>query len=177
MGFAAPVLAAVSAGTQVLGAVAGMRQQMRQESYNQMVAQRNAQIQQMNAERAAENARQESVASQAEGADWGEQARLEIGALRARAAAGNLVQIGSIARQVAAKRQLSARDQLRIRMEGSGRVRARQQEAHDFGIEAENNRISASMAASRRRQGFFSGLLNIGSTIIGGAQAVQQARA
>lgn len=176
MGFAAPVIAGVGAAVQVVGQVAQTRQAMKQEAYNAEVARRNAVLQELNAQRAEENARQEMMVNAQEGADWGEEARLQMGAIRAQATAGGLLDIGSIANRAAAMRAQSARDQQRIRQEGLNNFLARRQEAYDFRYGASESRASAEFAGQRRRAALWSGGLNIASTIVGGAQAVQSAR-
>lgn len=177
MGFAAPVIAGIGAGMQVVGQISNMRQEMKQEAYNAEVAQRNAQLQELNAQRAEANAQEEMNANQQEGADWGEEARLQMGQIRAQVTAGGLLDIGSIANRAAAMRAQSARDQQRIRQEGMNNFQARRQEAYDFRFGASESRASAEVARGRGRSAFVRGGLNIGSSILGGVQAVQTARA
>lgn len=188
MAFLAPVVAAVGAasagtlatvgaGISVAGSALSTMQGMRQESYNAAVAMRNAQTSRDNSVLEKENALKENEAGQVEGMEWGTSAAEQIGQLIAARSASNTLMLGSNEQRVAGARKLAGRDQLRIRQEGYGRFRDRMTASRDLEAQAGQYEAEADAARSRRRQALFSGILNIGSSVVGGAQSIQQARA
>lgn len=163
MGLGAVPLAFLSAGLGTAGSLMTMSGNMSAAGYQSAVAERNAAL-------AEENARREMEAAQSEGADLGYLARDEIGQIiAAHSGSGALAGLGSSGAVINSARSLAARDQLRLRRQGDAAVAARRQEAADF-------RSDARMAQYQRRQSLYSGLLGIGTSLVGGAQSVAQAR-
>lgn len=149
-------LAAVSTAVATASAAFGAISSMQAASYQQAVAQRNAQIAEENRTRAIEQ-------SQVEQRDWGEDARMQYGALMADLAASGVgMQGGTSSLLRSGTRGLVNRDAERIREEGDNRARAFGQQGADF-------RAEASQAGRTRTFNMFEGVLNTASTYISGA--------
>ena len=176
MGWAAPAAAIIGTGLQVAGSVANMRREQAQAEAEQEAAERNARLARKDARVAEQNALREMEANQQEGMEWSVDAGYEIGQLIAERAASGALMMGSNEGQVFGLRQLAARDQLRIRQEGIVRYQQAMHVAKNIRQQRANYQVEAAAAAQRSSDARTSGLLNIGSSIVGGAQAYQQAK-
>ena len=156
-------LMAVGAAVSAVGTVVSTISQMQAASYQAAVAERNAKIMD-------QNARTEIQRAQAETVDEGEIARQQIGQLvAAQSASGISLNTGSPLTRRRGAERLAQRDAHRIRSDANVQAERMQQQAMD-------HRAEASMARSRRGASMLSGALNVGSTIIGGARQIRQAR-
>lgn len=152
-------------GTVVAGA--GAVQQMvatrNMASYEQKLAERNQLIQE-------DNARSAVLESQIEQQDWSRSAREQIGQMVAEMGASGLsVNSGSNLLRRVGTQEAVERDAQRIREDGNNRADQFRQRASDSGAEA-------SLAGARKRNATTAGIINIGSTLIGGATQVNRAK-
>lgn len=149
----------ISVGSGIISTIGNMNA----ASYQSAVAARNAQI-------AEQNAVAEIERSQQEQADWGADARGQMGSLVASlAASGASLQGGSgELRQRGAQRLLS-RDAERIREEGETTAGRYRQQAADF-------RAESGMARKRRSNSLFSGVLDIGTTYLSNSSRIARGR-
>lgn len=156
-------LMAVGAAVSAIGGVVSTISQMQAASYQAAVAERNAKIME-------DNARREVDRAQAETVDESEAARQQIGQLvAAQSASGVSMMSGSPLTRRRGAQRLAERDAQRIRSDANVQAERMQQQATD-------HRAEASMARSRRGASMLSGALDVGSTIIGGARQIRQAR-
>lgn len=147
--------AAVTAASSVLSTISGMQQ----ASFQSKVAANNAAIAERNAAQATENTQTEQL-------DYAEAAREQIGALIAQqGASGVSAASGSPFLQAKRAKALARRDAERIAREGATRVRGLQQQSADF-----------STSAQKPRGLLLGGLLDFGTTLIGGAEAIQKVK-
>lgn len=160
----AAALSTIGTIVSTVGSVVGMVGQMQAASYQAAVAGRNAQIME-------ENARREVDRGQVEAQDYAEEARAQLGSLiAAQASSGLDLGTGSGAQRRRGLTNLARRDQYRIRHDSELSATRMRQQASDLRVEA----------SSARRAGRFAmlgGLLNVGSTLIGGARTTRRLRA
>lgn len=156
----AQIAQVVSVGSAVIGTIG----QMQAASYQASVAARNQEIAEENARRASNDAQLEQI-------DASQDAAREIGALIAeQSASGISLSSGSSLLRRRDLQEYAQRDSQRIREQGNVNIRNFKQQAADFASERE-------VAKASRSNAFTGGLLNIGSSYIGGATAVRKAKA
>lgn len=159
----AALLTKIATGISAAGSVISMIGNMQAASYQAAVAQRNAQIME-------ENARRELDRAQVEVQDQAEAARFQIGqVIAAQGASGISLNTGSALRRRDDLTQLASRDALRTRQDAELRAENMRQGAADF-------RAEAGQARSRRTFSIFSGVADVGSTLIGGATQLNRLR-
>lgn len=150
---------ALSAGSAVMGVIADRNA----ASYQAQVAANNAKI-------AEENARRSVQDAQRTARDLDEEARQDLGALVAEQSASGLsLDTGSSLLRRRAAERLAGRDRDRTREAGNLRAQGFFQQAADYESEAAN-------ARSRRKFATIGGALNVGSSLVGGAQSIRKAR-
>lgn len=158
---------ALTTASTLLGgasAVLGTISSINQANYQRKVAENNAAIEERNARLAAQNAA-------TTGRDQDIRAAAEMAQLIAQqSASGFSLGSGSYALARKSQAELAARDRLRIAQQGTDAVADAQQRAADF-------RSTANAARSSARNAMLAGALNIGSTFLGGATAINQQRA
>ena len=160
---AAGTLSIIGTVVSAVGGVVGTMAQMQAASYQAAVAERNAQIME-------QNARREVDRAQVETQDQSELAREQIGqVIAAQSASGISLQSGSPLVRRRGLQRLAERDAVRIRSDANVQAERFQQQSADY-------QGQAGMARSRGRMSLFSGVLNVGSTLIGGARQHQQIR-
>ena len=154
----------VGTAASAIGGVVSTISQMQAASYQAAVAERNAQLMD-------QNARTEIQRAQSETVDEAEAARAQIGQLvAAQSASGISMQTGSpLIRRRGAER-LAQRDAVRIRSDANVQAENMMRQGADY-------RAEASMARSRRGATMLSGVLDVGSSIVGGARQIRGMRA
>lgn len=151
---------ALAAGSAAFTAISGYQQGM----YQSRVAANNAQIANDNAKRVTQE-----TAVKAQEQDW--QAQTEMGALLANLGASGLsVGTGSAALRRKSQENLAAKDRAYTTYEGETQATGYKQQSQDFTAEAAANRSAAQNA-------LISGVLDIGSSLVGGASKVNVAKA
>ena len=157
----AALLTKIATGISAVGSVIGTIGSMQAASYQSAIAERNAQIME-------ENSRKEILRSQTEVQDQAEAARAQIGQLiAAQGASGISLNTGSALRRRDDLTRLASRDALRTREDAEVRAQNLRQGAADF-------RGEAGQARRRRTFSIFSGVANVGSSLIGGAQQLKR---
>ena len=161
---AATSLAKLGTIVQAVGAGVGGIATLASANYNAKVAENNAAVEDMNAERAIERA---AIIAQEQDVE----ARGELGALISRAGASGLdARSGSLAGSRRSLQQLAAKDRGLTTHEGQVGADNARQRASDY-------RSQASLSKSRGTFGFLGSTLEVGSSLITGASRINRIRA